>query len=180
MALAEGEAYSETNVPAGPSVGSHSGDDGYKCGYLQKKTKSGQWQRRWFETNGVFLTYYKNKKMSKLLAAVNLPQVGDIAVMEPDAENDDTVDGGCFSIQLNSREYILKAADHEEALAWVKVLTKLKAESGAGAPAPSSDGAAPAADTKAATEPSKMQHASGSAGDVQKASRGLGCCPSPA
>ena len=27
--------------------------------YLQKKTKSGQWQRRWFETNGVFLTYYK-------------------------------------------------------------------------------------------------------------------------
>ena len=39
--------------------------------------------------------------MSKLLAAVNLPQVGDIAVMEPDAENDDTVDGGCFSIQVS-------------------------------------------------------------------------------
>ena len=123
----------------------------------------------------------QNKKMSKLLAAVNLPQVGDIAVMEPDAENDDTVDGGCFSIQLNSREYILKAADHDEALAWVKVLTKLKAESGAPQSAPSDGGgaAAAAADSKAAAEPSKMQHASGSAGDVQKASRGLGCCPSP-
>ena len=35
---------------------------------------------RWFETNGCFLTYYKSKKMEKLLAALNLPQVGEIKV----------------------------------------------------------------------------------------------------
>jgi hypothetical protein len=28
-------------------------------GYLQKKTRDGRWQKRWFETNGCFLTYYK-------------------------------------------------------------------------------------------------------------------------
>jgi len=32
--------------------------------------------QRWFETNGCFLTYYKSRKMTKLLAALNLPQVG--------------------------------------------------------------------------------------------------------
>lgn len=28
-------------------------------GYLFKKTRDGKWQKRWFETNGCFLTYYK-------------------------------------------------------------------------------------------------------------------------
>ncbi len=28
-------------------------------GYLLKKTRNGKWQKRWFETNGCFLTYYK-------------------------------------------------------------------------------------------------------------------------
>jgi len=29
-------------------------------GYLNKKTRDGRWQKRWFETNGVYLTckYY--------------------------------------------------------------------------------------------------------------------------
>jgi len=27
--------------------------------YLYKKTRDGRWQKRWFETNGCFLTYYK-------------------------------------------------------------------------------------------------------------------------
>ena len=72
------------------------------------------------------MTYYKSKKMLKLLAAVNLPQVGEIKVIEPDPENDDTRDGGLFTIQLNSRDYTLKAEDHQEALEWVSVLKKLK------------------------------------------------------
>jgi hypothetical protein len=49
-------------------------------GYLFKKTRDGKWQKRWFETNGCFLTYYK-KQGQKLLAALNLPQVGTIALM---------------------------------------------------------------------------------------------------
>ena len=47
-----------------------------------QKTRDGRWQKRWFETNGCFLTYYKNKKMAKLLAALNLPQVGDIKLLD--------------------------------------------------------------------------------------------------
>lgn len=89
-------------------------------GYLQKKTRDGRWQKRWFETNGCFLTYYKargvefivygfgdgcgegrqsrahphmhnhtfspiprqSKKMTKLLAALDLVQVGTIKIVE--------------------------------------------------------------------------------------------------
>lgn len=107
-------------------------------GYLQKKTRDGRWQKRWFETNGCFLTYYKasgfgfvvcvvaahvrsreltyddsmiliaitalthhdhgplttkhdttrrdatrqSKKMTKLLAALDLVQVGNIKLVE--------------------------------------------------------------------------------------------------
>lgn len=50
-------------------------------GYLLKKSKDGIWQRRYFETNGNYLTYYKNKKMQKLLAALCLDDVGDISVV---------------------------------------------------------------------------------------------------
>jgi hypothetical protein len=48
------------------------------AGYLLKQSKEGEWQKRYFETNGVFLTYYKSKKMNKLLAALNLSTVGSI------------------------------------------------------------------------------------------------------
>lgn len=32
---------------------------GNMAGYLQKKAKTGKWQKRWFETNAHYLTYYK-------------------------------------------------------------------------------------------------------------------------
>mmetsp|Transcript_4848 Transcript_4848/g.11412 ORF Transcript_4848/g.11412 Transcript_4848/m.11412 type:complete len:97 (+) Transcript_4848:200-490(+) len=56
----------------------------YINGYLHKQTRDGRWQKRWFETNGSFLTYYKTKKMEKLLAGVNLEQVGDIVMISRD------------------------------------------------------------------------------------------------
>ena len=37
----------------GPAALSH---DSIMSGYLNKKTKDGRWQKRWFETNGVYLT----------------------------------------------------------------------------------------------------------------------------
>ncbi|CAE7798874.1 unnamed protein product, partial [Symbiodinium microadriaticum] len=55
-------------------------DKNYVAGYLLKKSKDGAWQKRYFETNGTFLTYYKSKKMTKLLAALNMPNVGAIEV----------------------------------------------------------------------------------------------------
>lgn len=50
-------------------------------GYLLKKSADGAWQKRYFETNQNFLTYYKSKKMTKLLAALNLADVGDITLV---------------------------------------------------------------------------------------------------
>ena len=98
----------------------------YIQGYLSKKTRDGRWQKRWFETTGCFLTYYKSKKMTKLLAALNLPQVGDIQIVK-DPAPDDVNDAGClFSIHLNDRDYLLKAADPASANRWVDVLNQLK------------------------------------------------------
>ncbi|ETW05296.1 hypothetical protein H310_04249 [Aphanomyces invadans] len=86
-------------------------------GYLLKKTRNGKWQKRWFETNGCFLTYYK-KQGQKLLAALNLPQVGEIVTLPEDTE-----DGpGLFSIELNERIYTIKAKHQEEAALWVEAL----------------------------------------------------------
>lgn len=51
---------------------------GELSGYLYKKTRDGRWQRRFFETHSVYLTYYKSKKKQKILAALGLAQVGEI------------------------------------------------------------------------------------------------------
>ncbi|CEG46450.1 hypothetical protein PHYSODRAFT_262765 [Plasmopara halstedii] len=86
-------------------------------GYLFKKTREGKWQKRWFETNGCFLTYYK-KQGQKLLAALNLPQVGAITLLQ-----EDHVDGpGLFTIELNERVYTIKSRSHDEAAFWVDAL----------------------------------------------------------
>ena len=88
-------------------------------GYLCKKTKHGKWQQRWFETNDCFLTYYK-KKGQKLLAALNLPQVGEITLL-----NEDNPEGpGLFTIQLNERLYTIRASNRDEAKIWVEGLQK--------------------------------------------------------
>jgi hypothetical protein len=63
------------------SVLQSGGGDLAISGYLLKKSKDGLWQRRYFETNGNYLTYYKNKKMTKLLAALCLDDVGEISVV---------------------------------------------------------------------------------------------------
>jgi hypothetical protein len=89
-------------------------------GYLYKKTRDGRWQRRWFETNGVYLTYYKSRKVEKLLAALSLPQVGEIRMLDEEEET------GLFCIELNSRTYTLRAKSNEEAKAWVTVLQTLR------------------------------------------------------
>lgn len=108
-------------------------------GYLYKATKDGKWQRRWFATNGSFLTYYKSKKMTKLLAALSLPQCGAITRRdEPPRATcrpaDDQASpepppprgAGFFSIQLNDRVYDLRAPTRADAELWVATLLVLK------------------------------------------------------
>ena len=99
------------------------GDTGMS-GYLYKKTRDDRWQKRWFETNGVYLTYYKSRKMEKLLAALSLPQVGDIKIVT--SQEDPEGQTGLFTIELNTRIYTLRAKSDEEALQWVNTLNKLR------------------------------------------------------
>lgn len=47
----------------------HVQEEAVLSGYLYKKTRDGRWQRRWFETNGTYLTYYK---VNKLLSSLSL------------------------------------------------------------------------------------------------------------
>lgn len=93
-------------------------------GYLYKKSTGGEWQRRYFETNGNYLTYYKTHKMSKLLAAVSLPQVGVIKLVGE--VSDGKGSGYVFQLDLKDRQYLLRAQSLEEAQRWVDYLIILR------------------------------------------------------
>jgi hypothetical protein len=94
------------------------------AGYLYKKSSGGEWQKRYFETNGNYLTYYKTHKMSKLLAAVALPQVGLIKLVGE--VNDGKGSGFVFQIDLRDRQYLLRASGQDEAQRWVDYLILLR------------------------------------------------------
>lgn len=107
-------------------------EDSAMSGYLYKKTRDDRWQKRWFETNGVYLTYYKSRKMEKLLAALSLPQVGEIKIVPP--EEDPEHQNGLFTLELNTRIYTLRAKSDQEAQIWVNTLNKLRLEGMGGNP----------------------------------------------
>ena len=61
--------------------------------------------------------------MEKLLAALSLPQVGEIKL----SDVSEGTDNEClFTIELNSRIYTLKAKSRDEAKLWVETLVKLR------------------------------------------------------
>jgi hypothetical protein len=113
------------DAPTHKSEYVHHTDESALSGYLYKKTRDNRWQKRWFETNGVYLTYYKSRKMEKLLAALSLPQVGDIRQI---AEDNNEKMAGLFTLDLNSRIYTLRAKTNDEASLWVSTLNKLRVE----------------------------------------------------
>lgn len=98
------------------------------AGYLHKKATSGEWQRRYFEINGSYLTYYKSQKMAKLLAALSIPQVGAIKLLGP------TELGYEFRIDIKDRQYILRATSKQEAELWVSTLTRIRDTAGTANP----------------------------------------------
>ena len=95
-------------------------------GYLLKQSKDGVWQKRFFETNDTFLSYYKSKKMTKLLAALNLTDVGEISLVGN--INDNLGDGVIFQLELKNRNYVLRAKDMAEAQRWIKGLIAISNE----------------------------------------------------
>lgn len=67
--------------------------------------------------------------MEKLLAALTLTQVGEIALCNPENKDDPNPkdnEDSLFSIELNSRIYTLRAKNKEEAELWVSTLIKLR------------------------------------------------------
>jgi hypothetical protein len=112
-------------------------------GYLLKQSKEGDWQKRYFETNGMFLTYYKSKKRNKLLAALNLSTVGSISLVSTvplllfdilldDLQighiDDNLGKGVVFQLELKDRNYTLRTKDLNDAERWIQGLTKLRSE----------------------------------------------------
>lgn len=54
--------------------------------------------------------------MEKLLAALNLPQVGEIRLVDPDDESyEEENDGSLFTIELNDRVYTMKVQGAQDA-----------------------------------------------------------------
>lgn len=89
-------------------------------GYLHKLGRNGQWQKRFFETDGECLTYYKTRQRKKLLASLDLLKVGDIRCDEEDPE-------GCvFAIQVSDRPYYLRAETKAACKDWVINLNRVR------------------------------------------------------
>ena len=99
-------------------------------GYLKKKSRHDRWQKRWFEANDHYLTYYKSPSSDKLLACIDLYQTGVIKLAVRDAEkgNFDDADDSVseFSLELGDRFYIIKAESRAEANKWVTGLNDRK------------------------------------------------------
>lgn len=89
-------------------------------GYLHKLGRNGHWQKRFFETNGRCLTYYKSDKRTKVLATLDLCKVGEIA-MDPTDPQQST-----FTIQVSNRPYYLRAANKIHANDWVITLNRAR------------------------------------------------------
>lgn len=84
-------------------------------GYLRKKSKNQHWQKRWFEANDHYLTYYKDQNSEKLLACIDLRLVAEIDI----GDGTSNPDIGCFYIKLAGRTYVMKAKNDEMAQQWV-------------------------------------------------------------
>ena len=89
-------------------------------GYLHKLGRNGQWQKRFFETDGECLTYYKTRKRTKLLASLDLLKVGDIRCDDEDPE------GRVFAIQVSDRPYYLRAETKAACKDWVINLNRVR------------------------------------------------------
>lgn len=89
-------------------------------GYLHKLNKKGVWQKRYFETDGKYLTYFKSKKRIKLLATLDLTKIGEIC-MDTDDETKCT-----FKLHIRDRPYILKAENSGICEDWVINLNRVR------------------------------------------------------
>mmetsp|Transcript_36832 Transcript_36832/g.44006 ORF Transcript_36832/g.44006 Transcript_36832/m.44006 type:complete len:433 (-) Transcript_36832:13-1311(-) len=89
-------------------------------GYLYKLGRQGKWQRRWFESDGECLSYFKSEKRKELLAQLDLLHVGSVAM-------DDTDPADCsFIIDVGGRKYHLCAESKDHAMDWVISMNRVR------------------------------------------------------
>lgn len=89
-------------------------------GSLHKLGRNNKWQKRWFESYGKELKYFKSKKKEKCLATLDLLRVGSILMDFSDTS-------GCtFTIEVAERQYYLCADTKERAQDWVITLNRAK------------------------------------------------------
>jgi len=89
-------------------------------GNLHKLGRNNKWQKRWFESYGKELKYFKSKKKEKCLATLDLLRVGSILMDFSDTS-------GCtFTIEVAGRQYYLCADTKERAQDWVITLNRAK------------------------------------------------------
>jgi hypothetical protein len=99
-----------------------------KSGYLLKKGTMGSLTKRFFEINGEYLLYYKNKKKRKLLEAI--PIVGAANIKSWDVSSTKEAPESSMNktilIDLRDRQYILLAETVEDCKSWIKELLSIR------------------------------------------------------
>lgn len=90
-------------------------------GSLLKKSQDGIWSKRFCETDGVFLTIYKNKTADKIIQIICLPQASNIKLTEIVQTDEDL--GVQFDIIMPDGKAVnFKAQSYKEATDWVNCL----------------------------------------------------------
>lgn len=107
------------NVPDVSEASQFGGRPLLIAGYLHKMGRNGKWQKRFFETDGENLTYYKTSERKKLLATLDLLNVGEITMVP--AQDDCT-----FKICISDRDYFLRAESKSSCEDWVITLNRVK------------------------------------------------------
>jgi hypothetical protein len=95
-----------------------------KSGYLLKKGMMGSLTKRFFEINGEYLLYYKNKKKRKLLEAIPIVRAANIRSWDVSRtkEGPESSLNKTILIDLRDRQYILLAETVEDCKSWIKEL----------------------------------------------------------
>lgn len=108
----------------------------------------------------------QSRKMEKLLAALSLPQVGEIRTIP--ASEDPEKKEGLFALELNTRVYTLRAETSQDAAIWVETLNGLRDRD---------DKNNGEVKSPMAIESNKKEDTSkGTSTEWKKASKPFGCC----
>ncbi|KAA0154764.1 hypothetical protein FNF29_02293 [Cafeteria roenbergensis] len=148
-------------------------------GYLRKRNRHDQWQKRFFEVVDHYFVYYKRADSPDMLCAMDLYQADPPRVLPgPPGPDGRPQNSGAFCINYD-RDRTFKASSAEDAERWVGVILAVQRANPAHARAPP---APPEAAGPAADDADKAGGAARSPGGAEIESSGSatgqprGCC----